>query len=508
MGWSDAFKAALSARTLAPLYLLEVVSVWEEPGAPYLITSDPRLGGDPLIERGGIQVQGQTVSPRGWSSVIGGFTVRLVGDPSRALQHLTRGTIVELRMGFSGWDPDDFEPIALGQVRNLRGTPPVWSLEVLDLLSALRQRLDTTRGVHMLFSDATSVAELTANYTPGDTSLEVSTTSLFQRETGADGAVLVTPTTGAPFYLTWSGTGTGPTRFTGVSTSGVCGTPAVAAVIGDAVQEVVLLAGHPLDIARKIMCSRGGGNGAYDVFPATWGLGLLDELVDHDDVDQWRDEVVRVASGDYVWQYPQTATVEDAYSWLAGLLAGAGLCLVMRQGRLTIRAAQDTQAPRLHSGITITDADIIGIEEYEAWEQGHSPEYCYVTVASADAAEGTLDAGTEAATLPQAVGASYNLSDRVFDNQSAQTGEVLARVRESALGVPERLVLRCVGLRLAELTALDIVTLTSSRAWSRRDGTAGFDGRDVEVDEMTPDYVGGTVRIGLLIYPQSEDTFE
>jgi len=45
---------------------------------------------------------------------------------------------------------------------------------------------------------------------------------------------------------------------------------------------------HPFDIIRCLMCSRfgDGKNGAFDVLPEGWGLGILDSLWDHDSIEE------------------------------------------------------------------------------------------------------------------------------------------------------------------------------------------------------------------------------
>ena len=446
-------------------------------------------------------MDGATLNPRGWTTTIGAWSVDIVGDLSELLGNLTRGSIVRLRAGPPDWDAADYEPIAIGQVRNVRGTSPVWTLEVLDLPSALRSRLTVTLDEVALFSDVPQSTTIDSNYTPADGNLRVVSTTGFGRQVAGTGCVKVTPTTGDPFYLTWTGVGLAPVRFTGVSSSGQFGTTAVPAVVGDTVEEVGYVYGHPCDIARKVLQR----NGTLGQLPDTWNLGLLHTVIDQTDADNWRDTVAVVGSGSYSWDVLVEGAVEDGYAWLSALLAGGGFFLTMRQGMLTVRAGQDSQSALLHSGITITDADIEAVEEYDAFDADHEPEYGFASVVTSS---DEFSVPVAPATLPAKASFVYDLSDRVFSNESEIRPEVRSRVQESATKIPERLVLRCASLRLAQLTPGDLVTLTTVRTASRRDGAAGWDGRLAVVAQVSPDWVGATCKVGLLVYPETDAEFE
>mgnify|MGYP001582408233 CR=1 FL=1 len=502
MGWSSAFVAGLESRTIAFCYVLEVVQIYNEPGNVWSVGSHPGLGMVTGLGLRGISVQGSTLSARTWSSTIGAFTVELVGDIQELCKNITRGTVVTLRAGFEGMAVYDFERIALGQVRNLRGTAPSWTLECVDLLTLCRVRLQRTFGNPLLFDSIGNTTTLGANYTAGDGTVTVASTASFEREAGGTGAFLVTPSVGDPFYLTY--TGTTATTFTGCSTTGQMGTTAVNAVATDVVTEVAYLSAHPLNIARRVLVSRDGTNGSWDDYPAAWGLGMDSTMLDHDDIDAYQSLVVVPASGQHNWEYTVHESESDALAWLQAFLARAGLFVTSRQGALTIRGVQHTQTPTYTSGLAITDADIEEIEDYEAWDAtDHPTEYHTVLVNSATG--GTSNPTLEVATLPYESTNTYDLTDRVFANESAVRTEVLGRVLESAQRIPERLGIRCAGLRLAQLAPGDVVPLTTRRTHSRRDGPAGWKEAPAEVIEVSPSWTGGTVRLGLLVYPPTDD---
>lgn len=508
MAWSSTFVDALSSRRRDVRYVLERVEVFEEPGSAWSVGSHAALGcSETRIGLQGVDVQGATLDPRGWSSTIGAWSVNVVGEIKHLLAAVTKGTIVALKVGFDGARVSEFQTVAIGQVRNLRGRAPVWTLDVLDFYSACRTRLTTDYSFVKLFGTTGFTATITNTaYDPASsTYVEVDDNLQFERESGGTGAIKITSSGGGdPFYVTYTGTTTSPYKFTGISTTDLYGTARVAAPIGSTVNEVAFLKGHPLDLARKLLCS-GSGTGSYSTLPEHWGVAIPDHLVDHDDVDVWK-TVVKVGSGSYEWEYVQEGSEADAYSFLSGLLAAAGLFLTVRQGLLTVRAGQATVgATPYHSGIEVTDAEIESVGEYEAWDAGHDPEYanCYAVGGT----QSRVSTSSHAATLPFEQTLTYDVSDRVWSNEAAVLDEMLARLTESAKRVPERLSLRCAGLRLAQLAPGDVVDLTTKQAYSRRDGADGFDGRRALVTEVSPSWSGGTVTVGLLVYPETEDEF-
>ena len=188
--------------------------------------------------------------------------------------------------------------------------------------------------------------------------------------------------------------------------------------------------------------------------------------------------------------------------------------LTIRQGDITIRAIQDSSTPTILSGIHITDSEIASIESYSAFDQEHSPEYDFVQINSTD---GTTSPGSpvetpgnreEPATLPSELVYTYDLTDWVWSNNDNIAANILNRVSEACCRVPESLVLRCAGLRLAQLAPGDIVTLTTTRTQSRRNGRDGWQGEAAVVIEVSTDWNQGSVRLRLLVYPPTGEQFE
>ena len=510
MPWGTTFLEHLERRTRSPRFLLERVELGTEPGAAITIASHKGLGGDVVIGMAGVKVQGQSYNPYNVSSTVGAWSVDVVGDISGVLGCLTRGTFVRLRVGFEGMMAGQFEPVAMGWVANIRGRVPRWTIECKDLFSGLRQRPTKTIDTLRLFTNieqSTTVA-MTPGYLGSGTSLTVASTTGFQKKTGGSGLLLVTPTSGAdPFFLEW--TSATATVFTVVN-SDVLGTTRVFASYNSTVKEVGYLYGHPLDIAREILLSTGTGtNGVYDLLPEEWGLSIRGTYVDSADIDRWAAGPVRVTSGTYQWDWPQVDVQDDAIGWLSGFLAPAGLFLAMRQGIVTVRARQNSATSTgYYSGMTIRDEDIEAIEQHEYFDPGHSTEYDHVEARTATGSDDATSANL--GTRPCANEQEFDVSDRVFSNESAVRSEMILRLNQAATVVPERLVLRCAGLRLAQLSPGDICYLWTNQAYSRTRtamASRGFMGAEMVVAEVSPDWTGGRCRLALLSYPLSNEDF-
>lgn len=509
MSWSSDFLAALGNGVQAPLFRLERLQVYLEPGSPYSVASLPQLGTDDRasIGRGGVQVQGQTLSPRGpWSATIGAFSVEIVGSAYNLRRALTKGTIVGLHCGLPS-SPGLYvwERIAVGQVTNLRWAGGRYTLECRDFLSALPTRLNTDYTWSTLFYALHSTT-LTANEAVASGTYDVvGSAAAWGKETGGLGALRVTPTSGDPYFRLYSATTATTITISAPGTATVMDTTDVGATSGDVVDEVAYLQGHPIDVLRKVLASKDGTNGAYDLLPAHCGLAIADELLDHVDMDNWKALVVKVASGAYTWQLAVDTVVDDAIAWLADIISSSGLFLAMRQGQLTVRAAQLVSAAAYPGDFEITDADIIEVISFEVFEPGFSVEAEILYVTSPDGT--TSSSGGEPATLPAVDILTVDISAAVHTNESAVRTEVAGRLVESVTKVAARLVLRLATLRAAQITVGDVVILTTSQVEGDDAGFSGYNRRPVLVDECNPGWMLNTVDVGLLIYPLTTETF-
>lgn len=510
MSWGVDFLAALDARTRAPLYLLEVVVLSGAPGTAYSAGSHRGLGEEAVIGSRGVQIQGPTLNPYDGSSSAGSFSVEIVGSVTKLLQHVTCGTFVRVLVGFAGMSASQFEPVALGRVQNLRGTGPKWTLECLDIFTGLGHRPTRTASQLKLFTGASASTTLNGAHAAGAATYTVGDSTSFDRESGGNGAFRVDSTLGDAYYRLYSAKPSSTTFTIASAGSDIMGTDdAPGAATGDEVHEVAYLQGHPMDIARRVLTSDGVvGNGSYDLYTATWGFGLPSYLIDNTDIDTWKTLAVKVSSGSYLWEYPQGDAVDDGIGWLQSFLSRGGVFLTTRQGAITCRATQYTlNTLAVTSGIEITDADIEEVEEYEAWASDHPTEYSQIKVSSSSNFALFPASADNIATFPGGYLLPIDLSDRVFQNETAMRDDVGNRLYESRVRKPERLRLRCSALRLAQLANGDIVKLTTRRVHSRMEGSGGFSQRNALVTEVATSIDEGKVRIGLHIYPTSDADF-
>lgn len=465
------------------------------PGALY--STHQALGGQALLVA--VRQSGGRIAARTWTRTSGSLSIEVQGAAERAVRYHPRGSLVELRLAL---DPaDEPEPVYLGAVRQVGGRPGIATLQVWDLITALRGRLTTFYNELNLFDEIDTAGQTTlaADYTAGASTVDLVAAGGLQRRTGGTGAIRITPATGDPFYLTYTGV-TG-NQLTGVSAAGAFGTTAVDATTGDAAGGVAYLYGHPFDLVRQVLCS-GSGTGPYDVLPDTWGLAVPDEVWDHDDVDYWR-ALVAPTTGSLTWEILVEQEVTDASAWLRELLSAAGLWLTQRQGRLTLRAALELDAAQRYSVETVTEDDL---EEGGGWSwNSHDPalpdEYGGVVAQAASASRYSYAGSIQ--TAPSSYLYYYDLSRQIWSNVNACLDEALARLKPWCVRTPERLVLPCRGWRLAGLCEGDPIRLDlpSLRGRLSAFGQTYTDWPAI-VASVTPDWAGH--RTTLEVWPARE----
>ena len=310
---------------------------------------------------------------------------------------------------------------------------------------------------------------------------------------------------GNPYYRLWSGTTTGPTAITisSPATVSLLGTIDTGANAGDDITLVGYLSGHPLEIVRKILHSTGDGTNSYDTYPQTWGYGIPYGYVDSDDIQTYID-ASQAGAGGTSWQWAQVGPVDSGLSFLQSFLQPFGGFLAIRQGKITARCGFWTiAADAVRVDTEITDAEVMRVEEYSAYDFTHQLEYTKIRVTTATGYSYS-SATAEVATLPTGQYRDFDLSDRVFSAESDHRDEVIGRLFESQTRVPERLVLTLAGLARAALCVGDIVKLSTALIASREKGDEGFSGRDALGIEVSPDWIRGLVRVALWVYPAEE----
>ncbi len=505
MSWSATLVDQLRQPSGTPLWLVRTYQLDAEPYRPWACASLDRIAPGAGVTVLDVAMSGGRVTPIEWSATRGGARVRLAGDLAAWSANVQRGTVLEICIGFPGWAAGAYERVWVGVYQGTTSRDgQVWDAELVDLLSTLTQRWGAPDEYsEQLFRGVGGGTTVAVDYTPGDVALKVASTSQARLEAGGAGVVLVTPAAGDAFFLTYTGTATGPTRLTGVSAGGRLGTTAAAAVVGDAVTFGAWLDGHPATIAGKVLTSRAGSaaNGALDVLPEYWGLGISSELVDVGNIAFVRQTQLQSSAGNYTWQLAVMEAAEDAAGWLSGKLAQAGVWLVMRQGLITIRAAQSTQRPLFVAPYTIRDADVIDLT-YEDYDGDHAAEYSSVAVYGS-VTGGAIQLDTPA-TMPSASGLEY-VVEGAADDALDMAADDLARLAEAAMSVGEVLTLTLATPAWSVLVEGDLVELALSSSPARGGGT--MDGRTAMVLAVDPMWGQWQTRVVVVVYPATSAAF-
>lgn len=508
MSWSAEFRAALASREpLRLIYLIEPVVMPDGPQSTFAVSSHAVPGRDTTISiardgegRPSVSVVGQEVDTNTWRSVLGAFSFDLTEPIGRIFAYWTPGTILRLRAGLPGWDYSQYQTLALGQYRQVvrKGMAPVWSAECWDMFAAMETRISLTAAQTDLFYGVTATATITSDYTAADGSITVDSTTGFQRETGGLWLIAITGNSGAVFYAT--ATGSTATSFTGLTVN-LFGTGDEDANAGNTIAEVAYLSGHPVDILRRMVTSTGGGtNGTYDTYPKSWGWGIPKELLS-DDLVTVRDKVL---VSTHSWPLFATESTTNGWSWLQAHLAAGACWPVVRQGQISMRAAQDLTDPRYHSGFVIGADDVVELLEHEVPDGSHPMEYSQMRVPHFVGIEvSTIEAPTSLPLLAVYWHNGTQGAPTVYWT-STHASNLISRAAYYYTRRPERLSLRLGGLRAAELVAGDVVgldvpwltTVRRDRDGQRQDPAA------VMVQQVSPSYSHHFVDVSLIIVPE------
>ena len=502
MAWSSEFLKRIGDTPIRPQFRFETfdlnTSAGNTPGSP-----------SSTAEIAGFSASSSGIQAVSWSPTASGFNVLIaVENPGALLGYIKRGALCRVRCAIGTTAAAQWNTIAIGRVMDVNGLPPEIVIQCTDFLAALGSRLTVTPAELPLFSDAGNTTTLTSNYTAADSSLAVSATSGFSKESGGStvGLLQITPTTGSPFFLTWSAkTGSGFT----VGTSAVLGTSAVDAVSGDTVTHYPYIVDHPLNIARKVLTSTGSGsNGSFDTLPKGWAYGIPEEFIDADDTARYV-TASNPSSGTANWQVYVDTPQNDGGSWLGGLLSPAGMFLTNRQGQISPRCAVPVYNPpaNLEPEIVITDADIAEIISHSRFDTSIAAQGAGIRVKGPTTQQ--TSKRSQIATLPAVEVAEYEMPYLGRSNEALQLQKVRDRLLHWAASVPEKITVICSGLRLAGLTPGDLVRLTCRKAIGRIEGEGGFYKlRRCMVATAAPDFVAAEVRLELLAPTPPDNNYD
>jgi len=515
MSWSANFITLLTAAATGRVQLFWILAIVDLADgttlgdAGVLAATQAIHGGAMII--GTPEIGAQSVTPQSWRAPGGAARIRVSASSHATIAEATRrGSYCRLRAGGLNWAANDYQTVFLGVIGNITATDKATlTIELWDILSALGSK----PGASLMFGNAGESTHNTTDYTPGDDHIHVTSSTLFELETGGTGVLRVDVTTGStgPFYLTF--TGTTANLITGVSAAAVFGTTENIALAGTDIVVVAYMHGHPIDIFRKMLMSTGlGTNGAVDVYPASWGWAIPHADVDSTDADAVKTTVVIPLSGAHHWDVlvEDPTTASSVISWLAGLLSQAGIFPIQRQGQITVRAAQSLRPGELllATGWTLNADDIERAESVEWWDGSAGSRYRLIACES-KAGRDTYGTVGYSHGWPWQSEITYDLSEVVADNGPAIRDEVLLRLRRWCACQPESITLVLGSFLWSRLVPGDVVALTTTILRGHFASTyTGWSARSVLVTEVSSDWQGATVRVILKVLPSSDSADE
>ncbi len=340
---------------------------------------------------------------------------------------LRRGYVVELRMGFDGWDVSDYEPIFIGVLKSLtyNGTRARYMVTFVGL----EGNLNTRWGLGGAYPDKPDVfsdlehneTTLDAAWLVGSTTIDFATGTGPKRVDGGLYTVRVTNNAGTTFLMqgdTLTTPSAGVTRLENL-TFGVMDSaaPSGSFSAGNKVEYLAWDEEHPLRIAQRLVTSSfGSGNGSEDVYPAEWGLQVPASHIDESDWSQQR-----ILAGPDLLESPSWHLLQDAPAttfgqWLSGFLSDGGFFLCQRQGKMTGRAIQLLESQAITLKPNDRDIKSIEIEHF-----GGEIEYRRTTV---------VDHGMRSASVRNPYDPTAQLSDTVARLVGAMTPRLPPVVQE------------------------------------------------------------------------------
>ena len=505
MPWSTALLSALAAPAARlRLSLAKIPDSWGPGTSAGAATSDPRTGVGGISTDAAIAMSSQSVSVPRWTTNRGTARVGLgsIAAGHWVAQNMPRGSLVQIGGRVAGMATAD--RLFVGQLRDLEGVGPRTIVSAWDILASLGTQtgwfagLDSGALFYHCDPDSINTRTLALPYTPGDPALGCNAATNFGKPTGADGAVLVTPTSGTdPFLLTFSSQS--GAVVSGVSDAHGWGAPSSVAAVGSTVQEVAWMAGHPLRVARRILASTGNGtNGADDVYPAAWGFGLPAAYIDTVGINLWAG-LTDPRSGTHSVRIVST-TPQDGLSWLEGRLSAYGMWLTMRQGQVTGRGAVDYGGSRPPLVMTLDRSRILRGEPVRSlYDSGSSAEYARTATRYGTVSPTTVES---ALTLPDTRPAhgSYltDYGDELYQNQANIAARLNQRLGAYRERIPVSVDVSC-RLDAAQLCPGDWVLLKHRGVWTQDDLDGGP--TVAMVAEVSVDWSAGVVTLTLYIQP-------
>jgi hypothetical protein len=390
MSWDPNFIQDLSDSSVQPKFFLRFNKLPNFVGDTLVISGGYNQIGVPSITDRGPIIRGTSVIPQTWNISFGSFSVPLCGDVRSLFPTIRKGSVAELYAELNG----NVERIAIGQLRNIRGFGENWTLEFVDLITAMTARADGRIGTAFdgndpdkftLFYNVGKTVTTTANWfatgTNFPTSISVDDVRPFEVETGQTGvAHCVDVGGGNEFFIKYSSTSitsspAGTLNLASVHTTSTHIYPSVNPCAnlntGSSITSRAVLQGKPFEIFGKILLSRNGaGVNTLDKYPTSYNFGaFLNENI-FDRGDAANQDYIKSSdpSGtDYAWRFIVDQPMTNGIRNFIDTAALCGQWPTWRQDSVTWRGCQDPdQAQSIQAYITTKDIiDINSIDMFD-----------------------------------------------------------------------------------------------------------------------------------------------
>lgn len=506
MAWSDAFLAMLDEPDREPVYVLEALSGDESDGwgfgQSWRVASHKGLGIEVAIGREGgstrspVSFRGQRLHVDSWRASLGAFTVTL-NNWTSAVDNLRRGLFMVLRMGFAGWALSDFETVGIGILKSFQVRGPVATLTVDDVMQALVTRRTTKPDRVQYFNNVGKSAAVNGG-TGLSGNVTLSSTDNFEKAETHSGAVMFVESDGSDFFIT---------KYESIVGSQLRGLDLInnlfdtdnpgTVVPGQQAVNVAYLKGHPFTIFRRLITSTGEGtNGAGDVYPRSWSVGIPEAYIASTDIATWESRY-SVDSGEFNIELLIDSPQSSGLSWLLNNYSLMGIYPSILQGQLTLRSALDPTDSAQWGDIAqleLTDADIAEVIDHSIWDDNKASisGRPYVRTEQVDDVTDGLNGLTRIlrATLGEALGLTdtsndavgvlvdltdlpgqleteYDISGFVRNNKAEIATAVAKRVGPWVRILPETATLRVRRWRASQITTGNVILLTTDKMYGR-----------------------------------------
>jgi len=396
MGWSSSFIRDLGNSTVEPNFVLRFNSMPDFVGGVTVISGGYNQQG-PSIEKSGPTFRGVSVIPQTWNVSFGGFSVPICGDISTLFPDVRRGSLAELYVDLNG----SVERVAIGQLRQIRGFGTNWTLEFVDLITAMTARASGQIGTAFDGNDPDEFSyfplvgkeqTITQNWFSSGTTfpLTISVDDIrpFQDvETGGFRVAKIDNGSGLEFFVRYDSAVTtsapaGVLNLSFVHSTIVTVYPGINgcknAASGSKITSVGMLNGKTWEIFAKILLSRDGQNvNTYDKYKklSNFGAFLNTNLFDTGDADaQTYIKSSDPSSVVYEWSYVFFSAWNNGIRTFVDAAAQTGQWPTWRQNSLSWRGCQDPdQASTIAA--QINDKDIISIDNIDIFDPNNKSTF-------------------------------------------------------------------------------------------------------------------------------------